>query len=204
MSIGAGVVLGFLLDSSPPRTQRPDEGQSARVGPGPYDEVNGVPVGYAHTEEGAVAAAANFSLIAGRDEFLNQRRLERAMQTLAAPSWRAAASKEAQNGFTYIVDTYGDDADLSSSIMAYEVADFDPGHVSVKLWVVSVASGSKRRNVEEVWATQTIRLTWFDDWKVSDLETQVGPSPIDLPSSESRDASLPMRDFQEFRSAPVP
>jgi hypothetical protein len=72
------------------------------------------------------------------------------------------------------------------------------------LWVVSVASGSKRRNVEEVWATQTIRLTWFDDWKVSDLETQVGPSPIDLPSSESRDASLPMRDFQEFRSAPVP
>lgn len=204
LGILIGVWAGFVLDkgsASPPTT-----GDSPVVGPGPTDEENGVPVGYSHTEEGAVAAATNFSLLTTRDDLLDVNALTTAMETLAAPDWKDDAATQAMNGNEFIVDRYGDDADLSGSVLRYDVVDYSPDRAVIRLWTVSVASGSKRPNVEEVWGTLTITLVWSDgDWRVEGNESTPGPAPIDLPAGQpEQSASSLMEDFHEFVGAPIP
>lgn len=199
-----GVLLGFTLDKgSEVPAQTPDP---SSVGPGPTTEENGVPVGYARTEEGAVAAATNFNLLSGRDDLLDLDAMRSAMQTLAAPSWKDDASRQAQNGYEFIVDTYGEDADVSAAVLRYDLVDFTSDSASVRLWTVSLASGSKQPTVEEVWAVVTVELLWVaDDWRVEGVESSVGPAPVDLPSGQPEEnAATLMEEFHEFEGAPVP
>ena len=204
MGVLVGVWIGFILDkgsAAPPTAAKPPV-----VGPGPVAEENGVPVGYAHTEHGAVAAATNFSLLTTRDDLLDVNALTTAMETLAAPEWKDEAGTQATNGNEFIVDRYGDDADLSGSVLRYDIVDYSTDRAVVKLWTVSVASGSKRPNVEEVWGTLTVSLVWTDgDWRVEGNESTPGPAPIDLPAGQpERSASSLMEDFHEFVGAPIP
>jgi hypothetical protein len=69
-----------------------------------------------------------------------------------------------------------------------------------------LASGSKRPSVEEVWAIVTVDLIWVDDdWRVEDLESSVGPAPVDLPSGQpAENATTLMEEFDEFEGAPLP
>lgn len=206
-----GVVLGvfgaFLLDGEDNEESVTPSTSAPQVqGPGPYDELDGVPVGYARTEEGAVAAAANFNLLSGRDDLLDLDALKRAMQTLAAPSWKSDAAKQAKNGYEYVTETYGADADLSAAVLRYDVVDFTSDHAVVSLWTVNVLSGSNRPNVDEVWGIVTIDLEWVDgDWRVGGIESSPGPAPLDLPSGQpDQPARALMEDFDEFEGAPVP
>ena len=199
-----GVLLGFVLDKGnavPPKTPN-----HFVVGPGPTAEENGVPVGYAHTEEGAVAAATNFSLLTAGEDLLDVTALTTAMETLAAPEWKDEARAQATNGNEFIVDRYGDDADLTGAVLRYDIVDYSPDHAVVKLWTVSVVSGSKRPNVEEVWGTLTVSLVWTNgDWRVEGNESAPGPAPIDLPAGQpEQSASSLMEEFHEFGGAPIP
>jgi hypothetical protein len=199
-----GVLLGFVLDqgTNPESTPR---GPSADT-TGPTTEENGVPVGYARTEEGAVAAATNFNLLAGNDALLDRESMVAAMQTMAAPAWKVEAARQATSGYDYIVNTYGSNADVSAAVVRYQVVDFTSDEASVRLWTVSLASGSKRPQVEEVWAVVTIDLIWSEnDWRVDGIESSVGPAPVDLPSGQpGESATTLMEEFDEFRGAPVP
>jgi hypothetical protein len=199
-----GIVLGFIFDKG--AQESPQAQPPTATGPGPTAEENGVPVGYSRTEEGAVAAATNFNLLAGRDELLDLDAMTTAMQTLAAPSWKDEAGRQAESGYEYIVDTYGDDADVSAAVVRYDLVNFTTDRASVRLWTVSLASGSRRPNVEEVWAIVTVDLIWVDDdWRVEDLESSVGPAPVDLPSGQpAENATTLMEEFDEFEGAPVP
>lgn len=204
LGILIGVWIGFVLDkgNAPP----PATADAPVVGPGPASEENGVPVGYAHTEQGAVAAATNFSLLTTRDDLLDIDALTTAMETLAAPEWKVEAATQATNGYEFIVDRYGDDADLSGSVLRYDVVDYSEDRAVIKLWTVSVASGSKRPNVEEAWGTLTISLVWTNgDWHVEGNESTPGPAPIDLPAGQpEQSANSLMEEFHEFLGAPIP
>lgn len=203
IGLGVGVLVGFLLSKEPDASvQSPP--QSA--GPGPSTEVGGIPTGYAQTEEGAVAAAANFNLLSGRDDLLSREALTSAMQTFAAPSWKTDAAKQAENGYEYVVETYGDDADVSTAVLRYDVSEYSANQAVVKLWTVTLLSGSARPNVDEVWGIVTINLEWVDgDWRVSGIESSPGPAPVDLPSDQpDQPASALMEEFDEFEGAPVP
>jgi hypothetical protein len=199
-----GILLGFIFDKG---TQVSPEAQPpATTGSGPFGEENGVPVGYARTEEGAVAAATNFSLLAADDDLLEVDALALAMETLAAPNWKAEARAQAVNGNEFVVDRYGTDADLTGAVLRYEVVEYSSDRAVVRLWTVSVVSGSNRPNVEEVWGTVTVNLVWVDgDWRVEGNESAPGPAPVDLPAGEpEQSASSLMEDFHEFSGAPTP
>lgn len=207
MSLMVGVILGFVLDSgggsdgSDPTT--PTESAS---GPGPVAETNGVPTGYAKTEEGAVAAAANFNLLSAKDELLDESALAEAMRTLAAPDWTEDAERQGKNGYQYVVETYGNDADVGAAVLGFEVADFSDDRATVRLWIVTTLSGSNRPNVETTWGIVTTDLLWVDDdWRVTGIESSPGPAPVELPSGRPQlTAHQVMEEFNEFRGAPVP
>lgn len=203
--VAIGILLGFTLDDGGSDASPPTQAPSTS-GPGPADQVNGVPVGYARTEEGAVAAATNFSLLTTGDELVDLDALTTAMETLASPDWKQEARTQAANGYEFVVDRYGDDADLTGSVLRYDVVDFSADRAVVKLWTVSVASGSKRQNVDEVWGTLTVGLVWTDgDWRVEGNESVPGPAPVDLPTgAPEQSANSLMEEFHEFGGAPIP
>ncbi|MGH2730743.1 MAG: hypothetical protein ACRDJI_09090, partial [Actinomycetota bacterium] len=100
-----GVFVGFGLDDtgekSSPKTPVPSV-----TGAGPTREVNGVPVGYARTEEGAVAAARGFALLTATDLIRDRDAFVEAMETTAAPGWVEDARRQAVNGYEFLVGRY--------------------------------------------------------------------------------------------------
>jgi len=203
----AGVALGFLLDGDATTEVEDSEQPNAIVtGPGPFGETDGLPTGYARTEEGAVAAATNFNLVSAKGDSIDAEALVAAMQTLATPEWRQEAGRQARNGYDFIAETYGADADVSASAVRYEVQDFSPDRATVRLWTVSLASGPKKPTVDEVWAIVTVDLNWVDhDWRVAGIESSVGPAPVDLPTDEpEQSATTIMEEFVEYEGAQTP
>lgn len=193
-----GVLLGFVLDKG--TAALPETPNHSVAGPGPMAEENGVPVGYAQTEEGALAAARGFALLSTSDVIRDRDAYVRAMETIAAPDWLDEAKQQAVNGYEFLVDRYGDDVDVSGAVLRYDILDFSPTKAEVKLWVVSVAAGSLRATVDEVWGTATVELVWADgDWRVNGAENTTGPAPVDLPTTSSKEsaASL-MEELDEF------
>lgn len=193
-----GVLLGFVLDNGGERS--PQAPVPSAVGPGPTTEVNGVPVGYARTEEGAVAAARGFALITASDVIGDQDAFVKAMETISAPGWLEDARNQAVNGYEFLVGRYGDDVDVSAAVLRYDVVDFSPTQAEVKLWIVSVVAGSQRPTVDEVWGTAIVELTWVDsDWRVSGAENTTGPAPVDLPTASSEESATSlMEELDEF------
>ena len=201
-----GIVLGFILDDVETEEQNGAATPKAPSGTGPFDEINGIPVGYARTEDGAVAAAANFNLLSAKDELLNEGALAGAMRTLAAPEWADEAERQGKNGYRYVIETYGNDADVSAAVLGYDVVDFGDDRATVRLWIVTTLSGSSRPNVETTWGIVTTDLLWVEnDWRVTGIESSPGPAPIELPSGQPElTAHEVMEEFHEFRGAPVP
>lgn len=206
LGLVVGILIGFVLDKDQSSGDGARTPAPSAVGPGPSREVAGVPVGYARTEEGATAAATNFSLLASGDQLLDLDALTNAMETLAAPDWKNEAQSQARSGYKFIVDRYGDDAEVTAAVVRYDVASYTPDRAVVRLWTVSVASGSKRTNVDEVWGILTVHLVWTGgDWRVEGSDSTSGPAPVDLPTGTSTEsAKTVMEEFHGFDGAPVP
>src|SRR5579859_1626921 len=76
--------LGFYAGRASAPAARPATAAPAS-GPGPTRVENGVPVGYAHTSEGAVAAATNFLEVRLGPMMFSPDQYRAAMDTMAAP-----------------------------------------------------------------------------------------------------------------------
>ena len=201
----AGIGFGFILDNGR-GIERPSPPSESTSTPGSADATRDDATGYERTEEGAVAAATNFNLLSARDELLVDGALGDAMRSLASPDWADDAEREGQNGYEYVVETYGRDADVAAAVLAYEVATFDQDRAKVRLWLVTTLSRSGRTSVEAAWGIVTTDLAWIDgDWHVTGIESSPGPAPVQLPPGEPEvTARHVIEEFDEFRSAPLP
>lgn len=185
-----GVFVGFLLDSDESATSPPPTGENAVTGPGPHDEVNGVPVGYARTEEGALVAAQQYALISASDLIRDRDEYILALETVASSDWEVKARTQAINGFKFFRERYGPDVDVTATVVRNSVLQYSADVALVKLWTVSLATGSERGTVDEVWGTSEIRLVWADDdWRINDVTNQSGPAPVDLPLGENEETA---------------
>jgi len=133
------------------------------VVPGPYRFIDGVSIGFAHSEAGAGAAAAHYLL-----------ELERAMDTLDAQRTASVAGLVATSGEARAIAAH------AASVIALERANgaplrrvaisTDPGAYSpagaeitvLESWIYATSSQ------ESLWALERVSLTWQDgDWRVS-------------------------------------
>jgi hypothetical protein len=197
-----GLTAGLLL--APDALGTPEgegkEVQSPKTA-GPRSVENGVPVGYARTEEGAVLAATNFSLVSTSELVRDRQALIRAVETFAAPSWREEARRQAENAHEFAVNRYGDDVEATTSVVRYETRSFSEEAASVRLWAVTVAGGSNRPQ-EAIWATSILDLEWIEgDWRVSGGDSQEGPVPTSLQDPSDAESLIKLigesRDFTE-------
>lgn len=200
------VVVAFLLGrvtSDEPTPQMPEAEAVPNTGPGPTQELNGVPVGYAHNEDGAIAAAANFARVMSSTDGDDQAFL-RAYDVMAAPRWREEARALAEQGLEFTSDQYGPKVSLTFTPVRHRLVDYSPSKATVAIWGVTLASVPTDGRLEESWVTGTLQLEWVaDDWKLSGGTSRTGPTP-ELLQDDKGGSPDALRGFQEFERAATP
>ena len=200
-------------------TAAPTAEAAATAGVGPRRVTNGVGVGYAHTQQGAVAAAANYTRALSSALILDTAQRRAAIDTLAAPEARARLQKTFDQAVASIragLGVRGAAADraqvlLRATPVGWRVEQYGKGSARVAIWVTSVGGSlggeSGTVPVREGWGTTTVELRWVGgDWKQVDSTTTDGPVPIaDVsPPTAAPELVSKANEFKEFTYAPGP
>jgi hypothetical protein len=189
---------------------------ATKVGPRRFQA--GVGVGYAHSQQGAVAAAANFTRVLSSDLILDTSRRRAAIAALAAPSAKARLQKTFDQAVVSLRQGLGitggaDDGTqvlLRATPVGWRVEDYDNGAAKVAIWVTSVGGsigGKVPVPIREGWGTTTVTLRWADgDWKQVESTTTDGPVPIAdvAPPTAAPELVDKANEFKEFTYAPGP
>lgn len=178
-------------------------------GPRPAKKVPGAPTGFAHSEAGAVAAAAAF--VTTGQELLH-------MEPLAAEAAirETAAAVTADDQAAGLLNTLaavksalsGGEGPIwyRQAILAWRLDDYTAERARVSIWNVSVLSRADVAPPQATWAISTFDLVWErDDWRIWTESTSPGPAPLLDGSSvaatnDQLDSAL--RGFTDFEAGP--
>ena len=201
--------------AAPSTAAAPAEAAASRVGPRRFEA--GVGVGYARSQEGAVAAAANYTRALSSDLILDETRRRAAIATLAAPEARARLQKTFDQAVVSLRQGLGvGEADSGAQVLlratpvGWRVESYSGRAATVAIWVTSVGGsvgGSAPVPVREGWGTTTVQLRWAGgDWKQVASTTTDGPVPIAdvAPPTAAGELVSQANEFKEFTYAPGP
>jgi hypothetical protein len=206
------------LDQSAPATTTPpaqaDQAAASRVGP--REVVSGVPVGYQHSQQGAVAAAANYTRVLSSTMILDRSRRRAGIEALAAPETLGRQQRAWDQAVAELTKVAGlADGGQDGSVLlravpvGWRVEEYTGDRATVAIWVTSVlgALGGSPGGmpVREAWGTTTVKLRWVDgDWKQLQATNTDGPVPIADPSTPTAASQLiaEAQQFKEFDYAP--
>jgi hypothetical protein len=191
---------------------------TATKGVGPRRIENGVKVGYAHSREGAIAAAANYTTALSSDLLLDPVRRKAAIDTLAAPEAKARLQKSFDQAVASLRSGLGvtgatDEAQvlLRATPVGWRVEEYSDRAATVAIWVTSVGGSIGGTDgpvpIREGWGTTTVELRWAGgDWKQVDSTTTDGPVPIAdvAPPTAAPELVSKANEFKEFTYAPGP
>lgn len=188
-------------------------GTTGAAEPGPTRTANGVPVGYAHTRDGVVAAAANYGVALAGPLFLDDAKRAAAIRQIGTAAYvrrtlpaAAAAARQLRSspigqGLRQSAATLYEGAPL-----AYRVVSYSPAQARVEIWSLALLGNDAGVQPQVSYGTTTTTLRWQDsDWKFDSSTTSVGPTPAlsrgQTPTSGA--AFVPrVRPLREFRYAP--
>ena len=199
-------------------TPQAQAGEAAATGrAGPSRVVDGVPVGYQHSEAGAVAAAANYAQVLSSELILDKASRRKAIATLAAPEARARQQRAFDRAVASLTKGLGvkDGAAADGTVLlravpvGWRLEAYTGDRATVAIWVTSVAGslGGPPGGVpvQEGWGTTTVELRWVGgDWKQLESTTTEGPAPVaDAAAPTAASQLIPeAQEFKEFTYAP--
>ncbi|MEF9912312.1 hypothetical protein RJT17_19340 [Streptomyces sp. P5-A9] len=194
-------------------------GPTAATGTKPVQGKNGtIASGFAHDEQGAQSAAANYAVALGSDGMFNTAQRHSIVQSIAD----ASKIDELQSGF---------DADYSAEFAAQigltadgkapagstfvnrtlpagtKVKSYSAGTAQVEVWCVGLfglTGDESTKPVTNGWFTVSMTLTWDGaDWKVLETGQKQGPTPVtgDNPVSGSDEIADAVNQFGGFTYA---
>ncbi len=186
---------GQEIEHSPTTDTPPATTATAATGTRPVDGKNGgIPKGFAHDEQGAQSAAANFAVALGSDGMFDAARRRTIVQAVYTPDVAAArqndldrvytdqaflgrlgldAAGKAPKGMTFISRT---------NPVGTKVEKFGGDTATVSVWhstLFGLAGEGSQNPVAESWYTNTFELRWVNgDWRIADFTQQSGPAPV--------------------------
>lgn len=159
---------------------------------GPVTERAGVPVGYAHDEGGAVAAALAYVAASQRWLYFDDNQITEAIHEIASPAAADRLTSEV------LADVGEAREQLGASPgrvwwlvrpLAWQVDRYDSQSATVSAWAVTVLSAQQVAVPQSDWVTVTVSLVWSDgDWRVDGVRDTPGPTPINSPKDQPSDA----------------
>ncbi|MFS4095081.1 hypothetical protein [Streptomyces sp. AF1A] len=207
-------------DGSTTKGSQPQASSTAASGTHPVTtKASGIPTGFAHTEQGAESAAANYAVALGSADMFNTARRHQIVSTVYAPD--VAASRQSALDSAYSSPTFLSNIGLAKDGTApkgqtfvsrvipvgTKVASSGTDTSKVEVWYTSLfgLSGQASTNpVTESWFTTTYELKWVDnDWKITDFQQKDGPVPVgrDQKASTADDMTKAVEEYGGFTYA---
>ncbi|WP_330452971.1 MULTISPECIES: hypothetical protein [unclassified Streptomyces] len=178
-----------------------------------------IPSGFAHDQQGAESAAANYSVALGSAGMFDRDQRRAIADVVYAPAV-AAARQDA-------LDKVYSDAEFLANIgltpegtapagqtfisrsnpVGTKVVKFGGDTASVAVWysaLFGLAGDGSKNPVSESWFTNTFELKWTGgDWKVTDFTQKDGPAPVgrDQAASSAEEMSDAVEQFGGFTYA---
>jgi hypothetical protein len=212
---------GTGAEGNSPRGTAPggDTDPTAPTGVAPVtNPTDGIPQGFAHTQQGAQSAAANYAVALGSDAMFKKDQRHRIVDSVYTPQ-KAAALKPQQDK-TYSasllkqvgLDAEGNSPDgmtfISRTVPVGTKADeYTPDAATVSVWctgLIGMAGTGSENPVRTDWLTYTFKLRWTGgNWKTADTSQKNGPAPVDgdVPASGADEIAGAVKDFGGFTYA---
>jgi hypothetical protein len=170
-----------------------------------------VPVGYARTRGGAVAAATNYSAVLAGPLVLDPARYRAAEGVIASPSAEAQVRAEGELAIAAVDDSTRAVTEAQRGVrvlvrytpIAYRITAYDASRATVSIWGLWLVGEQGLLTPTETWSTRTIGLEWTGgDWKLADSSTIAGPTP-QAGQQATPTSELPpqLTDFEEYTHA---
>lgn len=192
---------------------------TAATGTKPVPEKNGtIPSGFAHDEQGAQSAAANYAVALGSVEMFDKAKRDEILSAVIAPS--------AVDGFRTTLDqayspslfkNLGLNEDGSTPAgfnfisrttpIGTKVTKSSADQATVEVWctgLIGLAGEGSTKPVTDGWFTITMELQWIDgDWKAVTHSQKDGPAPVggDTRASSAEEIAGAVNGFGGFTYA---
>ncbi|MFG3077802.1 hypothetical protein [Streptomyces sp. NPDC048225] len=178
-----------------------------------------VRAGFAHDEQGAQSAAANYAVALGSDGMFDKARRHEIVNTVYAPDVAAARQTDLDGAYSsaQFLANIGLDKNgkapagqtfISRVIpVGTKITASSAETTTVEVWYTSLfglSGGSSTNPVTESWYTTTYQLAWTnDDWKVTDFQQKDGPVPVgrDQRASTADDMTKAVEEYGGFTYA---
>jgi hypothetical protein len=162
-----------------------------------------VPVGYADTENGAIAAATNYlTTLYGSTQILNDAVRAQVIAAIAQPGAADALAASMDPTVAIIKSGLlnangqpigGGVLTLRVLLAGYHVDAISSASATVEIWyeaMYGVAVANSTAPVQSNYAVDTIKLTWADsDWKWDASTETPGPTPLGVANGSAADIS---------------
>jgi hypothetical protein len=203
--IASGIALGRM--SVPSDDDRSVPAQAAGAA-----RMNGdVPVSYARTREGMVAAATNYSAVLAGPLVLEPGRYRAAEDVIASPTARADVRAEGEQAIATVDDSTRALTEAQRGVrvvvrytpVAYRLTAYDGNRGTVSIWALWLVGEQGLLAPTETWSTRTLGLEWIGgDWKLASSSTSAGPTPqLGQPAAQAAELPPQLTDFEEYAHA---
>ncbi|MGW1889791.1 hypothetical protein ACWCP6_05920 [Streptomyces sp. NPDC002004] len=180
---------------------------------------DGIPSGFAHDQQGAQSAAANYAVALSSTEMFDRARRHEIVNAVYAPD--VAARRQGDLDSVYSGEKFLTSIGLNKDGTApsgttfvsrvipvgTKVKSFSGDKATVDVWYTSLfglAGDGSKNPVTESWYTTTHELQWIDgDWKVTDFQQKDGPVPVgrDQTASTAEDMAKAVEQYGGFTYA---
>ncbi|MFB7849660.1 hypothetical protein ACFC34_21800 [Streptomyces sp. NPDC056053] len=206
-------------DGSGGSGSKPDSSSTAATGTKPVTGKNGtIPSGFAHDEQGAQSAAANYAALLGSDGMFNKTRRHEIVQAIAEPSTNDSLQKgfdaDYSPAFLAQIGLNADGTAPTGSVFVNrtlpagtKVKTYTAQSAEVEVWcsgLFGLTGDKSTKPVTNGWFTVTMKLKWNgSDWKVTETGQNEGPTPVtgDNPVSSSDEIADAVNGFGGFTYA---
>jgi hypothetical protein len=196
----AGVLIGRLTDSS--LQQDPV---------GPRSNENGVPVGYQHSPQGAVAAASNYlSFLNSPTILMDQDKLQGGLAKIAAPSSQnfvketESAAQTDRQAFEQAGTTQAGPMAYENPQFGYRLTSYDQKRTRVVIWGMGMFGNASNTPPQGGFGNTALDLSWANgDWKLTNFSNEPGLVPRTGQTPTPPDQFVAqVQQFRGFRYAP--
>lgn len=139
----------------------------------------------AHTDDGALIAAAEAVTTLNSVEALDPRRRTGILRDIAVPEAAAVVEQRfaAGAGWESATGLLAENSDGAPVLawatpIAARVAARTPDSTTVDVWAVTVVGTRRLGSVQASWSTESLELTWREGWKLRRYTSAAGPVPI--------------------------
>jgi hypothetical protein len=205
--------------SSDTRGDKAETAPTAASGQQPVESTaGGIPAGFAHDEQGAQSAAANYAVALGSTSMFQKDSRHDIVDTLYTPA--AAGKLQGPMDEAYsasFLSKLGLDADgnapegstfVSRTIpVGTNVQQYGDSSAKVAVWytgLIGMSGQSSTDPVRSTWKTWTFDLQWSnDDWKITGDTQKDGPAPVpgDDKAAASDEISKAIEEYGGFTYA---